>query len=105
MNKSPTSSWFNQVHSTSVDLLFGGIISPLSATWKLPRAVELFGSLMCSALPLSKQAFQLQPCKLQKIIEQNIKLDLKTEVAGGLDTDTHASAKKSKQHLLLYGYF
>lgn len=36
--------------------------------------------------------------------EQNIKLDLKTDIAGGLDTDKHKSAKKSKQYLLFYSY-
>lgn len=39
------------------------------------------------------------------MIEQNIKLDLKIDVAGGLDIDTHASAKKSKQYLPFYSYF
>lgn len=60
---------------------------------------------MCSALPLPKQTLQLQPRKLQKIIEQNIKLDLQIDVAGGLDIDRHASANKSKQYLLFYVYF
>lgn len=55
---------------------------------------------MCSALPLAKKAFQLQPYKLQKMTEQNIKLDLKRDVAGGLDIDTHARAKKNKPILL-----
>lgn len=39
------------------------------------------------------------------MIEQNIKLDLKIDVAGGLDIDTHATAKKSKQYLPFYSYF